>query len=197
MAQANLITKTDFDAKLSSLTKKITSNKIKHLIVENELKKLETFDSIYFLDKSYFEDDGTQNYLVFQIAYRYFKTVSANGSNITFNYGKIVNIYIVYEIERSAIISSYPTLENCLFCAVKLTKHVDVDLYKYSGNGIRFDRKGYYSIGNEIGRNVIIFGVDMSSFPHIDGKEKDILILGKGPTQGLDHTLTPEKIVFN
>ena len=52
---------------------------------------------------------------------------------ITFSYGKIVNIYIVYEIERSVNISSYPTLENCLFGAVKVTKHVGVDLYKYSG----------------------------------------------------------------
>ena len=51
---------------------------------------------------------------------------------ITFNHGKIVNIYIVYEIERSVNISSYPTLENCLFGAVKLTKQFDVDLYKYS-----------------------------------------------------------------
>ena len=40
----NLITKTDFDVKLSSLNIKITSNKIKHLLVENELKKLKTFD---------------------------------------------------------------------------------------------------------------------------------------------------------
>ena len=40
LAQANLIAKTDFDAKLSSLTKKITSNKTKHLLVENELNKL-------------------------------------------------------------------------------------------------------------------------------------------------------------
>ena len=40
LAQANLITKTDFDAKLSSLNRKITSNKTKHLLVENELKKL-------------------------------------------------------------------------------------------------------------------------------------------------------------
>ena len=46
---------------------------------------------------------------------------------ITFNHGKIVNIYIVYEIERSVNISSYPTLENCLFGAVKLTKHIDFD----------------------------------------------------------------------
>ena len=33
--------------------------------------------------------------------------------------------------------------------------------------------------------NVIIFGVDMSSSTKIDDKKKDILILGKGPTQGL------------
>ena len=113
---------------------------------------------------------------------------------VTFNHGKIVNIYIVYEIERSVNISSYPTLENCLFGAVELTKHVDVDLYKYSGYGIVFDRKGSYSIGNEIGGNVIIFGVDMSSSPHIDNKKNEILILGKGPTQGLEHALTAEKL---
>ena len=77
---------------------------------------------------------------------------------------KIVNIYIVYEIERSFNISSYPTLENGLFGAVKLTKHVDVDLYKYSGYGTGFDRKGFYSTGDKVGRNVIIFGVDMSSY---------------------------------
>ena len=81
-----------------------------------------------------------------------------------------------------------------MFRAVRLTKHVDVDLYKYSGYGIGFDRKGFYSIGDEVGRNVIIFGVDMSSSPHIDNKKKDILILGKGPTQGLEHTLTAEKL---
>ena len=56
LAQANLITKTDFDAKLSSLNRKITSNKTKHLLVENQLKKLEAFDSIYICGKSRLED---------------------------------------------------------------------------------------------------------------------------------------------
>ena len=112
---------------------------------------------------------------------------------IAFNQVKIVNIYIVYEIQRSANINSYPTLKNCLFGAVKLTKHLDVDLYKYSRYGTGFDTKGSYSIVNEVGRNVIIFGIDMSSSSHID-KKKNILIIGKGPTQGLEHTLTAEKL---
>ena len=69
MAQANLVTRTDFDAKLSSLNKKITKNKADHLIVKNELDKLKTFDSSYYHGKSHFEEDGAQNYLVFQPMY--------------------------------------------------------------------------------------------------------------------------------
>ena len=108
---------------------------------------------------------------------------------ITFNHGKIVNIYIVYEIERSVNISSYPTLENCLFGAVKLTKHVDIDLYKYSGFSIRFERKRFFNVDDKIGRHVIIFGIDMSSSLRIDKKKKYVLIFGKDPTQGLELTL--------
>ena len=52
------------------------------MIVENEFKKLGIFDSIYFRGKSHFEDDGTQNYLVFQTACKYFETFSINDSNI-------------------------------------------------------------------------------------------------------------------
>ena len=81
-----------------------------------------------------------------------------------------------------------------MFGAVKLTKHIDIDLYKYFRYGIGFDRKGSYSIGNEISRNVIIFGVDMSSSTKIDNRKKDTLILGKGPTQGLEHTLSAKKM---
>ena len=66
IAQANLITKTDFDDKLSGRNRKITKNKTDHLHVQNELNKLKTFDSSYFIGKNYFENDGTQNYLVFQ-----------------------------------------------------------------------------------------------------------------------------------
>ena len=71
LAQTNRIPKTYFDAKLSSRNRKITSNKTKHLHVENELKKLKIFDSSYFIGKSYFEEDGIQNNLVFQPMCRY------------------------------------------------------------------------------------------------------------------------------
>ena len=76
ISRANLIIKTDFDAKLSSLNRKSTANKSKHLLVENELNKLKTFDSSYFIGKSHFGEDGTQNYLVFQPMYRYFKMIT-------------------------------------------------------------------------------------------------------------------------
>ena len=68
--------KTDFDAKLSSLNRIITANQTKHLLVENELNQLKTFDSRYFIGKSYFEEDGTQHYLVSQLIYKYFKMFS-------------------------------------------------------------------------------------------------------------------------
>ena len=157
------------------------------VVIENEFKKLEAFDLNYFLGKSHFDDDGTQNWLVFQPIQIFFELARDNPNiilswkskglfderikspnkilnpslnyvgtkarirfsgdcfkqeKITFNHGKTVNIHIVNEIEKSLNISSYPTLENCLFGAVKMTKHVHVDQYKYSGYGIGFDRKG-------------------------------------------------------
>ena len=64
----------------------------------------------------------------------------------------------------------------------------------YADYGIGFDSYSEFSLpdGSE-GKNVIIFGVDMSSSMYIDNTEKDILILGKGSTQALDDTtLTAE-----
>ena len=74
--QANLITKTDFHSKLLSLNRKINANKSKNLFAENKLKKLKTFDSSYFIGKSHFDENGTQNYLVFQPITKYFKVIA-------------------------------------------------------------------------------------------------------------------------
>ena len=81
IAQANLITKTDFDAKLSSLNRKIIKNKSDHLLVQNELNKLKTFDSSYYHGKNYFDEEGALNYLVFQPINKYFKVNTINATN--------------------------------------------------------------------------------------------------------------------
>ena len=109
----------------------------------------------------------------------------------TILHGGIVNIYNVYEIADYFNASNYATLENCLFGSAKLSKNVDIDKYGYSGYGIGFDRKGLFSHpSGGTGRNVIIFGVGMSSSTKTDNRKKDIFILGKGleHTLGLEHT---------
>ena len=69
-------------------------------------------------------------------------------------------------------------------------------LINTSGYGIAFDKKSSFSLPNgENGQNVIIFWADMNSSIHIDNKGKEILILEKGPMQGLgEHSLTAEKM---
>ena len=104
-----------------------------------------------------------------------------------------MNIYIVYDLE-SNLNNFDPTFENYLFGAIKLTKNSDIDKYGYAGYGISLDSNGMLRHPNGgASVNVIIFRVDMSSSAHIN-KMKDLLILGRGPTQGLEHTLTAEKM---
>ena len=110
---------------------------------------------------------------------------------------KKISFYIVYELRTSPSSSiNDPTIQNCLFGAVTLTKNDHIDKYKYSGYGIGFDRKGSFLFPDGgFGQNVIIFGADMSSSPHIDNNGKDILVLGRRPTQGLgENSLTAEKM---
>ena len=232
LAQANLIAKTDFDAKLSSLNRKITANKTKHFLNDNDLS--------YYRGKQYFDEgSGKQNYLVFLPMEKYFKlssvvgvidrvlswqskgisnesikppTTSNNSLNPRLSYNdtkikvqftgsclkqpkymfthtKVVNIYIVYELGASSSHDSDPTIKNCLFGAVTLTKNSDIEKYKYSGCDSGFDRRSGFSFtGGGFGQNVLIFGVDMSTSIHTDNKKKDILVLGRVPTQGLEST---------
>ena len=86
------------------------------------------------------------------------------------------------------------TLKNDLLGGDKLAKSDDWDKYIFSGYGIGFDSHSEISLlDGSVGKNVIIFGVDMSSSVHIDNKKKDTLIVGIGPKQRLDNiTLTAE-----
>ena len=103
---------------------------------------------------------------------------------------KVINLCISYILKPwLRNLNTDFTLKNCLFGSVKLPKNADPDKYKYSGYSIGFDSRSDFSFTNgSVEKNVIIFGADMSSSVHIDNKNKDISILGEGPTQGLDET---------
>ena len=141
---------------------------------DNELEKLKTLDLSYFIGRSHFEEDGTQNYLVFQPLNEYFKltastdyvswwkskglsaetikpssmsdniltpTVNYYGTKmrvkfigsclkqpkISYIHGRKENIHIVYELGASSSNNNDPTLKNCLYGAVTLTKSADID----------------------------------------------------------------------
>ena len=66
-------------------------------------------------------------------------------SKISYTHSTIVNIYIVYEMGASSSHNNDPTLKNCLYGAVTLTKNTDIDKYAYSGCGIGFDSKSSFS----------------------------------------------------
>ena len=84
--------KTNFDNTVSSLDSKLAANKTKNESIENELKKLKTFYSSYFIGKSHFEEDGTQNYLVFQPLNKYFKVIANTDYVSSWKYLYIITI---------------------------------------------------------------------------------------------------------
>ena len=76
-----------------------------------------------------------------------------------------------------------------------MTKKADIVKYGYSGSGNGFDRKSRFAFPVcRRGQKVLILEADMSFSAHIDNNKKDILALGKGPTQELEHTVTAEKM---
>ena len=99
---------------------------------------------------------------------------------------------IIYDLDSwPSDLNTDFTIVGCLFGCAKLAKNADLDKYSYSSYGTGFDTRGYHSLlDGSVGKNAIIFGVDMSSFVHVDNKVKDFLLLGKGPKQWLNHTLT-------
>ena len=84
---------------------------------------------------------------------------------VSYAHSTIVNIYIVYELSASGSQNNDPSLKNCLFGTVTLTKNAVIDKYKYCGYGIGFDRRSSFSFpsGGGFGKNILIFGTDMSS----------------------------------
>ena len=76
----------------------------------------------------------------------------------SYTHGKVVNIYIAYELGASSSHSNDPTLKNCLLGAVAMTKNADIDKCGYSGYELGFHRISSFSFpGGGFGQNVLLF----------------------------------------
>ena len=120
------------------------------------------------------------------------------------NNNNIINIYCVYQLDPIASTrdTSY-TIQNSLFGAMKITKNAtDYDKNNCKGYGICFDERSQF--GHTItengrahttnGRNVLVFGADMSLSAHATNRANHIYLMGDGLTQGVnDTTLYVEK----
>ena len=211
-----MVTKTDFHAKLSSLNSigksHFEEDGVPNYLVFQPLNKyckvIASTNYVYSWQSKVLSDETIKlpatsdnslnpkvNYYGAKVRLE-FRGSCLNQDKSTFDHGKVVNIYSVYDLDKTYD-KTHPKLVNCLFGAVSITKNADIDENKYSGNGIGFDRTGVYLVPDgSFGRNVVIFGVDMTSSAHVYNKGNDILIHGTGPTQGLgEYSLTAENCI--
>ena len=108
---------------------------------------------------------------------------------------KFLNVYIVYDLDAWP---RNPTnnfkFKSCLFGATSIVKNSHKGKYMYSGYGITFDSAGSRSFNNDSAINIIFLGVDKSSSSRADNRKDNFLVLGKGPTFGINRSFgLPEK----
>ena len=123
------------------------------------------------------------------------------------NNKNVINIYVVYKLDPiSSTRNTDYTVQNALFIAMKITKNADYSKNNYTGYGLCFDEGGEFSHTvrqrnfdrTTDARNVIIFGVDMSSSIHATNRANNIYVLGKKFIQGInDTTIYAEKLFHN
>ena len=160
----------------------------------------------FFIGQSYFVNDRSQNFLIFQGIYNTLTTFSGLSNTIAESESKglsnekinppftanksfspknlwMHNSKIRLEFKGSCLkqdkvtftsnndLNTDFTLGDSLFRSVKLTENADLDKYKYSGYGIGFDScSKFSSTDGSVGKNVIIFGGDMSSSVHMNNE---------------------------
>ena len=123
------------------------------------------------------------------------------------NNKNVINIYVVYKLDPISSTRNIDyTIQNALFGAMKITKNADYSKNDYTGYGLCFDEGGEFSHTVRQGnfdrttdaRNVIIFGVDMSSSIHATNRANNIYVMGKEFIQGInDTTIYAEKLFHN
>ena len=143
------------------------------------------------------KDDGRMHVHLSGNHFQQNKVIIPNNNNV-------INIYCVYQLDPIASTrdTSY-TIQNALFGAMQITKNAtDYDKNNYKGYGICFDERSQF--GHTItengrahttnGRNVLLFGADMSFSAHATNRANHIYLMGDGLTQGInDTTLYVEK----
>ena len=125
-----------------------------------------------------------------------FSRIFLKQTKVAYNHGTVINIYIVYKLQKRTVSNPDFTVQNALFGAAKITKDPNTSHYKYSGFSICFDGNSSFSFGNRISaNNVIIFGCDMSFSSHANNKANNIYVLGKDFVQGFQGaTIYAEKM---
>ena len=114
------------------------------------------------------------------------------------NNNNVINIYCVYKLDpiASSRDTSF-TIQNALFGAMQITKNAtDNSKNNYKGYGICFDERSQFShtiteggfAHTTNGRNVLIFGVDMSFSAHATNRANHVYLMGEGLTQGINDT---------
>ena len=167
----SLITKTDFDAKLKNVSYRVTNNKSKYILLDNEIKKLKTL--VGSSAKTKFDKVQKEN--SFNRGFFYYLQQSYLVYECKID---IVN-YIVYKLDPiSSTRDTTFTIQDALFGAMETIKNADTSKCKYKGYGICFDEGGSFSIGNiNNGRNILIFGADESSVMHSNNKANNIYVM--------------------
>ena len=123
------------------------------------------------------------------------------------NNGNVINIYCVYKLDpiASSRDTSF-TMQDASFGAMQITKNAtDNSKNNYKGYGICFDEGSQFghtmSEGGRThitnGRNVLIFGADMSFSIHRTNRANHIYVMGDGLTQGIHDTEPNVKFVLS
>ena len=123
------------------------------------------------------------------------------------NNNHVINIYVVYKLDPiSSTRNTDYTIQNALFGAMKITKNTDSSKNYYTGYGLCFDEGGEFGHTVRQGnfdritnaKNVIMFGVDMSSSINTTNRANNIYVVGKDFIQGInDTTIYAEKLFHN
>ena len=220
----DLIQKAKFDVEVKKINDNIASNSSEVLTYNNRLNQakdriddLERFQTdgsnkikIKLMNRNqkglsnqYLNVVGTLGNVVLSlpikpmhVIFKRKSTLVQNGNDIIAG-GPIVNIYFVYKTSPKTINYNF-IFRDCLFGAIKITNTTNSDTgkWQYSGYRVGFDSTGSFTHpdgGN--GKNVIIFGADMSNSRHKTNDTQSVLVLVHGLMQKInDTTIYAEKM---